>query len=85
MNYLLIKKLVHTSPNGRDLVAITNSGVLYFVKNFASVIHDNRELDKAIFTLDLDCHEANCLAFDGRRIAVTTVGVNNFTAHHYLT
>jgi len=59
---------VHVSPSGRDLVAVSKQGLLFYIPDFA----DSENLENRVHTITLGS-SAVYMAYDGKRIAVCTV------------
>lgn len=65
---------VHVSPCGQNLVAVTELGLVFYVRDFAN----SSNLEERIWAMSLNSHTIY-LAYDGKRIAVCTVGVSNIS------
>lgn len=65
---------VHVSPCGQNLVAVTELGLVFYVRDFANP----SSLEERIWAMNLNS-TAIYLAYDGKRIAVCTVGVSNIS------
>lgn len=63
--------LVRVSPSGKDLVAATLSGMIFYIPDFA----DSRGLEDRIRVVDIKASVVQ-IEFDGKRIVVCSVSLN---------
>ncbi|KAF9512125.1 hypothetical protein BS47DRAFT_1394549 [Hydnum rufescens UP504] len=77
-------RAVHVSPDGQQVVAVTREGVLFYIREFSELVALLRDptpeklksASPQLWLLDTRISFEN-LAFDGARIAFSTVGAND--------
>ncbi|KZS89632.1 hypothetical protein SISNIDRAFT_489058 [Sistotremastrum niveocremeum HHB9708] len=62
---------IHTSPDGKDFVAITHTGLVFYVENFERALRGEKSFDDIAYSVNVGSSVRN-LSFDGGRIAIST-------------
>lgn len=66
--------LVHVSPDGKDFVTITRSGMVYFVRDFERVSRGEALFSDITLLIDVGGPASN-LSFEHDRVVITTVRI----------